>query len=112
MNRATKIAMILAGSTGLLLAESWTGTLIDATCKPANSEGNGKDALPSSCAATSSTKVFAIQTADGKVFRLDNAGNAKAVEVVKNSDPNKSNSVTVSGSLEGQMVKVDSIDQK
>jgi len=52
--------------------------------------------------------VFAVQTADGKVFRLDNAGNMKAAAALKN-DPGKT-SVTVSGSLDGQTVKVDSID--
>lgn len=113
MKRVMKAAMILMGSAGLLLAESWTGTLMDATCKPeVNPDGNSKGALPSSCAATSATKVFAIQTADGKIFRLDSAGNTKAAEVVKNSDPTKTSTVTISGSLDGQMVKVESIDSK
>jgi hypothetical protein len=102
MNRITKSAMILFASAGLMLAESWSGKLIDANCKP-----DAKD--PSAtCAPTQSTRVFAVQTADGKVYRLDNSGNAKAAEAVKN-DPSKTN-VTVSGSLDGQMVKVESID--
>jgi len=52
--------------------------------------------------------VFAIQTADGKVFRLDNPGNMKAAAALK-EDPSKTN-VTVSGSLDGQLVKVERID--
>jgi hypothetical protein len=90
-----------------MLAENWSGTLIDANCKPANAEAKG---LPNSCAATSTTKVFAIETPDGKVYKLDAAGNAKAAAAVR-SNENKT-SVTVSGSMDGQMVKVDSIDLK
>jgi hypothetical protein len=106
MNLITKVGIIALATAALGLAESWTGKLIDGNCKP---EPNASKESPSaSCAPTASTKVFAIQTADGKVFRLDNAGNMKAAAALKN-DPSKT-SVTVSGSLDGQMVKVDSID--
>jgi hypothetical protein len=109
MNRIMKTATILFAGAGLMLADSFSGKLIDANCKPDPSAvGNAGGA--NSCAPTSSTKVFAIQTPDGKTYRLDNAGNAKAAEVVKKADPSKGSDVTVSGSLDGQMVKVDSID--
>jgi hypothetical protein len=102
MNRIMKTAIFFVATAGLVLADSWSGKLIDATCKP---DPNSQNA---SCAPTATTRVFAIQTADGKVYRLDNAGNAKAVETIKN-DPTKT-TVTVSGSLDGQMVKVDTLD--
>jgi hypothetical protein len=104
MNRISKIGVIFLASAGFMLAESWTGKLIDGNCK---AESGAKD-LPDSCNVTPSTKVFAIQTLDGKVYRLDNAGNAKAAAAVK-TDPTKT-SVTISGSMDGQMVKVDSIN--
>lgn len=104
MNRITVIGAIVCASAGLALAENWTGKLIDANCKPSStSEGNQS----ATCAPTSSTKVFAIQTPDGKVYRLDSAGNSKAAEMIK-KDPSKTD-VSVSGTLDGQMVKVESI---
>jgi hypothetical protein len=101
-----KVGIIVLAAAALGLADSWSGKLIDANCKP-DPNSSSKDSSPS-CAPTPSTRVFAIQTADGKVFRLDNAGNTKAAAALK-EDPTKT-SVTVSGSLDGQMVKVDSID--
>jgi hypothetical protein len=103
MKRIMKLGIIVLATAALGLAENWTGKLIDANCKP-----DPNSSSQNSCAPTPSTKVFAIQTADGKVFRLDNAGNTKAAAALK-QDPTKTG-VTVSGSLDGQMVKVDSID--
>lgn len=111
MNRIFKTGLILVASAGFLLAESWTGKLIDANCSAASNSNSNSSAtsskLPESCTPTSSTKVFAIQTPDGKIYRLDSAGNSKAAEAVK-SNPGKSE-VTVSGNLNGQMVKVESL---
>ncbi len=105
MNRIFTIAAIAGISAGLALAESFSGKLIDANCKPSANPSADQSAT---CAPTPSTKVFAIQTPDGKVYRLDNSGNMKAAEKIK-SDPTKTDA-TVNGSLEGQMVKVESID--
>lgn len=103
------ISLILLGSAGLMLAESWSGKLVDGNCKPSPEATKGGP-LPDSCAVSASTKVFAIQTADGQIYRLDSAGNAKAAAALK-ADASKTE-VTVSGSLNGQMVKVESIDIK
>jgi len=105
MNRIAKAAIILSAAAGLALAESWSGKLIDANCKP---DPDSQKSASASCAPTASTRVFAIQTADGKVYRLDSEGNSKAEAAIK-KDPTKTD-VTVSGSMQGQMVKVDSID--
>jgi hypothetical protein len=91
MNRIMKGALILFASAGFILAESWSGTLIDANRKPdPNAVENAKNGLPNSCAATPATKVFAIQAPDGKTYRLDRSGNAKAAAAMKNND-NKTN---------------------
>jgi len=107
MNQIMKVGIIALATSVLALAESWTGRLIDATCKQ-DPNTSSRDGSSASCAPTSTTKVFAIQTADGKVFRLDNPGNMKAAAALK-EDPSKTN-VTVSGSLDGQLVKVERID--
>lgn len=109
MHRITVIAAIAGLTAGLALAESWSGKLIDANCKASGSSSQSQNES-ATCAPTASTKVFAIQTPDGKVYRLDNSGNSKAEEMIK-KDPNRTN-VTVNGTLEGQMVKVDSLSER
>jgi hypothetical protein len=104
MNRIVKGALILCASAGFLLAETWTGKLVDGNCQ---AESNSSK-LPASCEVTPQTKVFAIQTPDGKIYRLDSEGNSKAASAVKNN-PSKTD-VTISGSMNGQMVKVQSLE--
>ena len=93
-------------------AESWTGKLIDASChdrsqqNPADSKKNGDLAT---CAATASTTSFAIQTSDGKVYKLDASGNAQASTALKGTTNSSNATATVSGTMSGDTVKVDSI---
>jgi hypothetical protein len=47
-------------------------------------------------------------SADGKVYKLDDAGNKQALAAIK-EDPSKQN-ITVSGSFDGQTVHVESLD--
>lgn len=109
MKRLISIGVILFATAAMGLAESWTGKLIDANCEAqATSQANPGATPAASCTPTAATKDFAVQTADGKVYKLDKAGNSKAAAAMKN-DPTKTD-VMVSGSLNGQMLKVDSID--
>ena len=93
-------------------AENLTGKLIDAAChdksqqNPANSTQKNDLAA---CPASASTTSFAIQTSDGKVYKLDASGNAKAATAVKGNPDNKNATATVSGTAQGDMVKVDSL---
>jgi len=112
MKTIATLGLALGVFAGLGYAEDWTGKLIDASChdrsqqNPADSKENRDLA---SCAATASTTSFAIQTSDGKVYKLDASGNAKASTALKGNPANKAPSATISGSMDGQLVKVDSI---
>jgi hypothetical protein len=112
MKTIAKLALALGAFAVLSYAESWTGKLIDAAChdrsqqNPADSKEKGGLA---SCDASASTTSFAIQTSDGKVYKLDASGNAKASTALKGNPDNKTPTATVSGSMEGEIVKVDSI---
>jgi hypothetical protein len=112
MKTIAKLGLALGMFAAMGYAENWTGKLIDASChnrsqqNPADSKDNTDIA---SCAASASTTSFAIQTSDGKVYTLDAAGNAKASTAMKGNPDNKSAMATVSGTMEGQTVKVDSI---
>ena len=112
MRTIAKLGLGLGMFAALGFAEDWTGKLIDASChdnsqkNPAESKQGGDLAT---CAATASTTSFAIQTSDGKVYKLDASGNAKASTALKGNPDNKSATATVSGTMDGQTVKVDSI---
>lgn len=112
MKAMAKLGLALGMFAAIGYAENWTGKLIDASChdksqqNPAESKQNSDLAT---CAATASTTSFAIQTSDGKAYKLDASGNAKASTALRGNPDNKNATATVSGTMQGDMVKVDSI---
>jgi hypothetical protein len=112
MKTIATMALALGAFATLGYAENWTGKLIDASCHDKNqqnpSDSKHKSDL-SACQASASTTLFAIETSDGKVYKLDASGNAKASTALKGNPNSKNPEATVSGSMEGQTVKVDSI---
>jgi hypothetical protein len=101
----------LAGTFSILgLAETWSGTLVDATCAVEKKSA-------SECAPTASSSSFALVLADGKAIKLDANGNAKAADALKNSadrskNPNEKKPVTasVTGSMSGDTIQVEQIE--
>jgi hypothetical protein len=96
---------------GLGLAETFTGRLIDTSCV----EGQRS---ASACAPTASTAAFAI-VVSGKMYALDDNGNAKAAAALKDradrmADPNSTAKsaviAKVDGTLDGNTLKVDTIE--
>ena len=96
---------------GFALAEDWTGRLVDASCYAQN-----KAAKP--CDASGSTTSFLLDV-NGKVYKLDAAGNSKAATAIKSQADRSAPgapaggpvNAKVSGSVEGEdSIKVDRID--
>lgn len=90
-----------------------TGYIIDNACSARASAENGaekvknhtvKCALMPSC-AKSGYAVFA----DGKLYKLDEEGNKKAGDILKNTKSEKSVQVSVEGNLDGETLKVTKI---
>jgi hypothetical protein len=105
MKRFASIAALFIMVATFAFADSWTGRLVDAACKVSN---QGDPAM-ASCPVTTATNLYAIELSDSKVLILDAAGNEKAANAIKNIQ--KTNlRATVTGSLDGQMVKVDKIE--
>ena len=111
MHRLTILLAMVLAFMGFALAETFTGKLVDAACYDQE-----KGAKP--CDATAATSTFAVNVS-GKVYKLDEAGNAKAAEAIKSradrsADPSKATSGEVSarvnGTMEGQTIKVESIE--
>ena len=119
MKTITKTVSVLLLGSVLCLAESWSGKVVDAACKdqaaaPAAAAQNAPPSgqVTNACEPTASTVAFGIELPDGKVLRLDTAGNAKAAEAMKGNIGKPSLQATVTGSLDGQTVKVETIEIK
>ena len=105
MKHFASIAAVFAMAATFAFAGSWTGKLVDAACKVSN---EGEPSM-SNCPVTTATNLYAIELPDSKVLILNAAGNEKAADAVKNV-PKNDLRATVTGSLDGQMVKVEKIE--
>ena len=83
MRRIVTLLSFSALFAGLAAAESWSGSLLDATCH--DRQQSAKEPLKAGdvCVATSQTTAFTLQTG-GKYYKLDSAGNQKAMAAFKN----------------------------
>ena len=95
----------------IALAENFSGQLIDASC-------TDKQTTEATCMPSSSTTAFAVNVG-GKVYKLDNSGNSKAVDALKSradrsTDPNAAQKaavvVKISGTKQGDTIQVDSLE--
>jgi hypothetical protein len=101
-----KIGALALATAGFAAAENYSGQLVAARC---TFESDGAKAhSPEGCSPNASTNVFGVRMPDGTVLRFDDAGNRQAAAALR-EDPRKQ-TVTVSGSLEGRTLKVDSIE--
>jgi hypothetical protein len=114
MRRVMTICMLAAAFTGLALAESWSGRLVDSTCYDQQKN-------VAACDPTSATTTFALSVSN-KIYKLDDAGNTKAMEAIKNradrsTDPNKPPVTEVNAKVTGtkgtdEILKVEAIEVK
>jgi hypothetical protein len=111
MRRLITLAASAVVFSGLAMAATWTGRLVDANCQ-------NQDKTAKECDAGASTTVFLL-VVDGKSYQLDDSGNRKIMEAMKNradraSDPNnpKPSTITakVSGDKNGDVIKVNSVE--
>jgi hypothetical protein len=112
MRRLLTLCAFVTVFTGLALAENWTGRLVDASCYDQQKSAT-------TCDPTGSTTTFAL-VASGKTYKLDDAGNTKAIEAMKSradrsTNPNAPQSTTVTAKVSGtkdgdNILKVEAIE--
>ena len=110
MRKLFTIAATAAIFATLALAENLSGNLLDTSCLDQK-----KDIA--TCQANGTTTMFALQVA-GKTYRLDDVGNQKAIAALRDradrsADPTAAAeqvSAKVTGTRDGDVVKVDSIE--
>ncbi len=86
-------------------AESWTGTVVDVMCKGRDLANHTRD-----CAIKCSKSGYGLVLPDGKFVKFDESGNAKTLAALKASAKEKDLKAKVTGTLTGDLVKVESIE--
>jgi hypothetical protein len=113
-----KVMVLFSITCTVCLAESWTGKLIDSACaeqgkntSPSTASGQSNKDI-NTCTPKESTSSFAIRTPDGRTIKLDSTGNKLASDTFKaNSKASKGEMViTVTGTMTGDTVQVDSVN--
>jgi hypothetical protein len=110
MRKLLTIAATAAFFTTLALAENYSGKLMDSSCIDQKKE-------PATCQATANTTAFSV-VVSGKLLKFDDAGNQKAAKALRDradraADPAAAAapvSAKVTGTLDGDVIKVDSIE--
>ncbi len=88
------------------LAADFTGTVVDVMCR-------GKDLsshTPRMRILTCAKSGYALVTADGKFLKFDESGNARTLAVLKKSTRDKDLKAKVTGALDGDILRVQSIE--
>jgi hypothetical protein len=128
MRRTLTLLAISAMFATFAFAESWSGTLLDASCYDRQAQQSGgqsqsqsaQSSAAQACQATSQTSAFALET-NGKIYKLDSAGNQKVGSAMKNhaerSTPGAAGAgqsskmmATVEGTESGGTIKVERVD--
>jgi hypothetical protein len=113
-----RLAALGCLSSALSLAGTWSGTLVDSRCWDTE-ETNVRDTSIfvdrdgnlelSICRPTTKTKSFAFVKQDGLNFKLNSAGNAKAIELVRQPGKRSRFNVDLTGEMNNNTIRVDSI---
>lgn len=105
MKRLLPLVAVFSFFGSSALAAEWNGTLVDVMCKGQDLAGHTRK-----CAVECAKSGYAVVTADGNFYKLDEAGNAKALEALKASKKDKDLKAKVSGTLSDGVIQVDSLD--
>ena len=96
-------ATMFAGAA--FAADSWSGTLVDVMCKGKDLAGHTRQ-----CAVGCAKGGYGVVLSDGKFIKFDETGNAKALGILKTSTKEKDLKTKVTGTLQGEVIKVESIE--
>lgn len=79
--------------------------MVDVMCK-----GNDLATHTRQCAIKCSKSGYGLVNAEGKFVKFDEAGNAKALAALNASTKEKDLKATVTGTMDGDVIKVESIE--
>lgn len=88
-------------------AGTWNGTVVDVMCKGKDLASHTKE-----CALGCAKSGFGLVTSDGQFYKFDESGNSKAVAALKKTSKDKDLKAKVTGTMDGDVIKVDSIEME
>ena len=105
MKRTVLSLSLLAALAIAAAAETFSGTVVDVMCR-------GKDLASHTreCALTCSKSGYGLVTADGKFLKFDETGNARTLALLKKLSKEKDLKAKVTGSVDGELLKVETIE--
>jgi hypothetical protein len=115
MVRLTAIAMIVLSASSFAADVALKGYLIDVACHarksrtPESLAGHSKGCMQM---PTCNNSGFGILTEDKQFIKFDDEGNEKARKFVGETKADHDFKVTVSGSMDGDKMKVDKIESQ
>jgi hypothetical protein len=86
-------------------AESFSGTVVDVMCRGKDLAGHTRD-----CAITCGKSGYGLVTAEGKFLKFNESGNARTLTALKKLGKEKDLKAKVTGTLDGDVLKVESLD--
>ena len=105
MKRFVLFSGAILASSVALCAETWTGTIVDVMCK-----NNDLASHTAKCAVECSKGGYGLVLGDGKFVKFNEAGNAKALAALKATSKEKDLKAKVTGTEQGEVIKVQSIE--
>jgi len=99
-----KLFAVLTLTATFAFAETWSGTVVDVACKNNDLANHTRD-----CALKCAKSGYGIVLADGKFIKFDEGGNVKALNALKASSKEKDLKAKVTGTLQDDVIHVDSI---
>ncbi len=107
MKRLLALCALAAVSSLVALAGEWQGYVMDSSCaaKTKDKAANHK----TKCAIACSKGGYGLVTADGEYVKFDETGNSKALEALKGTSKDQDLTAKVTGTMEGDVIKVESI---
>lgn len=99
-----RFCLVLSLAAVSAFAGTWNGTVVDVMCKNKDVANHTKE-----CALGCAKSGYGLVTSDGRFYKFDESGNSKALAAIKETSKDKDLRATVTGSMEGDVIKVQSI---
>ncbi|MBM3734543.1 MAG: hypothetical protein FJW39_02050 [Acidobacteria bacterium] len=86
-------------------AETWSGAIVDVMCK-----GRDLASHTRQCNIDCAKGGYGLVLADGKFMKFNERGNARALTLLKSSTKEKDIKAKVTGTLDGEVIRVEKIE--
>lgn len=100
-----KLFLLGSFTAAAALADTWTGSVVDVMCKAKDLANHTK-----SCNISCAKGGYGLVLSDGKFVKFNETGNAKALAAIRATAKEKDLKARVTGTLDGEVIQVDSIE--